>query len=175
LAPDFSLPNALGSYTSLEDALKVGAAVVTFYRGGWCPYCNLQLRVYQAVLPAIEASGAMILAVSPQLPDKSLSTSEKNALKFSILSDVGNSIARKFGLVYSLPEELRAALRSNGKELPGINGDETWELPVPATFVIDADKRVVFSFEEIDYRRRLAPEDLVSALRSIVDANESAS
>jgi peroxiredoxin len=77
-----------------------------------------------------------MLAISPQLPDKSLSTSEKNALKFPVLSDVRNSIARKFGLVYSLPEELRAALRSNGKELPGINGDESWELPVPATFVV---------------------------------------
>ncbi|WMT79455.1 peroxiredoxin-like family protein [Bradyrhizobium sp. Ash2021] len=175
LAPDFSLPNAIGSYTSLEDVLKGGAAVVTFYRGGWCPYCNLQLRAYQAALPDIEALGARMLAISPQLPDKSLSTSEKNALKFPVLSDVRNSIARKFGLVYSLPEELRAALRSNGKELPGINGDESWELPVPATFVVDGDRRVVFSFVEIDYRRRLAPEDLVSALRSIAAARESAS
>jgi len=165
--PEFSLPDASGSPVSLADALNGGAAVVTFYRGGWCPYCNLQLKAYQQALPEITALGAQILAVSPQLPDGSLSTAEKNGLKFPVLSDVGNSVARSFGLVYALPEELRAALRSNGKALPGVNGDESWELPVPATFVVNTDRRIAFVFVEVDYRRRLGPEELIAALRAM--------
>ena len=115
---------------------KHGPVVVTFYRGGWCPYCNIQLRAYQAVQPQMVALGARLVAISPQLPDRSLSTAETNELTFDVLSDVGNGVARSFGLVYALPEELREALRSNNKALPGINGDESWELPVPATYVI---------------------------------------
>lgn len=170
--PEFSLPDALGSHMSLADALKGGAAVLTFYRGGWCPYCNLQLKAYQQALPEIAELGAQILAVSPQLPDGSLSTAEKNSLEFPVLSDVGNSVARSFGLVYALPEELRAALRSNGKALPGVNGDESWELPVPATFVVDTGRRIAFAFVEVDYRLRLGPKDLIAALRAM---RESAS
>ncbi len=171
-APEFSLSDALGSHMSLADALKGGAAVVTFYRGAWRPYCNLQLKAYQQALPEIMALGAQILAISPQLPDGSLSTAEKNSLKFPVLSDVGNSVARSFGLVYALPEELRAALRLNGKSLPGVNGDESWELPVPATFVVDTDRRIASVFFEVDYRRRLGPEELIGTLRAM---RESAS
>jgi peroxiredoxin len=165
--PEFSLPDASGSHMSLADALKGGAAVVTFYRGGWCPYCNLQLKAYQLALPEMAALGAQVLAISPQLPDGSLSTAEKSGLKFPVLSDVGNSVARSFGLVYALPEELRAALRSNGKALPGVNGDESWELPVPATFVVNTARRVAFVYVEVDYRRRLGPEELIAALRAV--------
>ena len=120
---------------SLYDLLQSGPAVVTFYRGGWCPYCNIQLRAYQAVLPDITELGARLVAISPQLPDGSLSTAEANELTFDVLSDLGNDVARRFGLVWSLAEELRAALRSNNKALPDINGDDSWELPVPATYV----------------------------------------
>jgi peroxiredoxin len=111
--------------------------------------------------------GARLIAVSPQLPDGSLSTAEKNRLEFDVLSDVGNGVARSFGLVYSLPEELREALRSNGKDLTRINGDESWELPVPATFVIAPDRRVMLAHVDVDYRGRLAPEDIIAALMSL--------
>jgi hypothetical protein len=94
------------------------------------------LRAYQAVLPQIAALGARLVAISPQLPEQSLATAQTDELTFDVLSDVGNHAARRFGLVYPLPEELRAALRPNNKALPGINGDESWELPVPATYVI---------------------------------------
>lgn len=166
-APDFSLANRHGSRMSLVDLLARGPAILTFYRGGWCPYCNLQLRAYQKVLSEIEALDATLVAISPELPDNSLSTAEKNALRFPVLSDVGNYIAAAFGLVYALPEELREALRSNGKALPALNGDESWRLPVPATFIVGTDGRVAFAYVEIDYRRRLAPEDLLIALRSV--------
>jgi peroxiredoxin len=115
LAPDFTLPDPQGKDVSLGRLLGARPAVVTFYRGGWCPYCNIQLRAYQAVLPEMTALGARLVAISPQLPDGSLTTAEANELTFGVLGDVGNAVARNFGLVWSLPEELRAALRSNNK------------------------------------------------------------
>lgn len=166
-AQDFVLPDAHGHPISLSGILRHGPAVVTFYRGGWCPYCNLQLRAYQAALPTMMALGARLVAISPQLPDGSLSTAAKNELTFDVLSDVGNEVARRFGLVYALPEELRAALRSNNKALPGINGDQSWELPVPATYVIATNSRVALAFIDVDYRRRLAPQDILAALRTL--------
>jgi peroxiredoxin len=166
-APDFALPDVHGRIIALPEALHIGPVVLAFYRGGWCPYCDLQLRAYQSVLPTVVQLGARLIAVSPQLPDGSLSTAEKNKLEFDVLSDVGNGVARSFGLVYSLSEELREALRSNGKDLTRINGDESWELPVPATFVIAPDRRVMLAHVDVDYRRRLAPEDIITALRSL--------
>jgi len=155
---------------SLSKALSDGPVVVTFYRGSWCPYCNLQLRAYQRALPEITALGGRLMAISAQLPDKSLSTVEQNALEFDALSDVGNRVARSFGLVYALPDELRAVLISNNKALPMFNGDDSWELPVPATYVIGRNGRVVLASVQIDYRQRLAPEEIVAALQNIQSA-----
>jgi peroxiredoxin len=171
-APDFTLPDPQGNAVSLATLLRAGPAVVTFYRGGWyrggwCPYCNMQLRAYQAVLPEITALGARLVAISPQLPDSSLSTTEANELTFDVLSDVGNSVARNFGLVWSLPEELRAALRSNNKALPGINGDDSWELPVPATYVVACDGSVALAAIDVDHRNRLEPDAILTTLRSL--------
>jgi peroxiredoxin len=166
-APDFAIPSAAGKSIVLTDLLKSGPAVLTFYRGGWCPYCNIQLRAYQSVLPQIGALGARLVAISPQLPDNSLDTVNKNTLTFDVLSDVGNEVARSYGLVYSLPDEIRAALRSNNKALPSINGDESWELPVPATYVIARDRLVALAYIEVDYRKRLEPEALLRSLKSL--------
>jgi peroxiredoxin len=166
-APDFTLPDAVGKPIALSNLLQFGPAIVTFYRGGWCPYCNIQLRAYQAALPEMTALGARLVAISPQRPDGSLSTAETNELTFDVLSDIGNKAARSFGLVYALHDELRAALRSNNKALPGINGDESWELPVPATYVIDRNRRVVLAFIDVDYRNRLDPEEILAALKSL--------
>jgi peroxiredoxin len=162
-APDFTLPNSSGRPVSLAGLLRTGPAVVTFYRGGWCPYCNLQLRAYQRALCEITASGGKLVAISPQLPEGSLSTAEMNKLSFDVLSDVGNFVARSFGLVYSLPDELRAAL----KALPRINGDDSWELPLPATYVIASDRKIALAEIELDYRGRLEPEAIVAALRAL--------
>lgn len=167
ICPDFRLPDVRGDLVSLTDLLRDGPVVVTFYRGGWCPYCNIQLRAYQAAIPQMAALGARLVAISPQLPEQSLSTAQADKLTFHVLSDVGNQAARRFGVVYALPEELRAALRSNNKALPGINGDESWELPVPATYVIGRDGRIALAYIEIDYRKRLEPEAILAALRSL--------
>ena len=166
-APEFTLPDAQGKPVSLSALLQRGPAVVSFYRGGWCPYCNMQLRAYQAILPQITALGARLVAISPQLPDGSLSTAEANALTFAVLSDTGNAVARRFGLVYALPQELRDAMLANNKGLPGINGDESWELPVPATYVIGQDRRVALAHVDVDYCRRLEPEAILTALQSL--------
>ena len=166
-APDFSLPDVRGNPVSLPDLLQCGPVVVTFYRGGWCPYCNIQLRAYQAILPQMAALGARLVAISPQLPDGSLTTAETNALTFDVLSDAGNSVARRFGLVYALPEDLRDALRSNSKALPAINGDGSWELPVPATYVIASDGHIALASNEVDYRKRLEPDAILAALTSL--------
>ena len=167
IAPDFVLPDAAGKRIVLRDLLRSGPVVLTFYRGGWCPYCNIQLRAYQSILPQITALGARLVAISPQLPDNSLDTVNKNALTFDVLSDVRNEVARSYGLVYSLPEEIRAALRLNNKALPSINGDTSWELPVPATYVIARNQLIALAYIEVDYRKRLEPEALLTCLKSL--------
>jgi peroxiredoxin len=167
VAPDFTLPDAHGRPVALSILLRHGPVIVTFYRGAWCPYCNIQLRAYQQALPDIQKLNGQLVAISPQLPDGSLSMTEKNDLAFDVLSDLGNNVARSFGLVYALPEELRAALQANGKALPGINGDDSWELPVPATYIIAADRRIALAFLDIDYRKRLSPEEILAALRDL--------
>ena len=163
-APDFALPNPAGKLIVLKDQ---GRLVLIFYRGGWCPYCNIQLRAYQGALAQITGLGGRLVAISPQLPDNSLNTASKNALTFDVLSDVGNKVSRSYGLVYSLPEEIRSALRSNNKALPSINGDESWELPVPATYVVARDQRVALAYIEVDYRKRPEPEALLTCLKSL--------
>ena len=113
------------------------------------------------------AFGARLVAISPQLPDGSLSTADANELTFDVLNDVDIHVARRFGLVYALPEELRAALRSNNKALSAINGDESWELPVPATYVIKRDRLIALAYLDDDYRKRLEPEEILAALKSL--------
>lgn len=165
--PDFRLPNAKGNSVSLHDEIALGPVVVTFYRGGWCPYCNIQLKAYQEILPQIQSYGAKLIAISPELADQSMTTAEKNALAFDVLSDLGNGVARSFGIVFTLPEELRVAMIANGKALPSINGDESWELPVPATFVIDTNATAALAHIDVDYRNRLQPDEILAALKSL--------
>lgn len=168
LAPDFALPNALGVIVRLSELLKRSAVVIVFYRGGWCPYCNLQLRAYQRVLPELRALGGELVAISPQLPDGSLSTTEKNALTFHVLSDVANAVARTYSLVFTVPPEVVAFyLRDKGVDLTQINGDESWELPIPATFVIGRDGAVAMADVDPDYTRRLEPATVLDTLRCI--------
>ncbi len=125
------------------------------------------MQAYQAILPEITRCGAELVAVSPQLPDNSLSTAEKNALEFEVLSDVGNAVARRFGLVFRLPEELREIYeRTWNIILPQYNGDDSWELPVPATYVIGRDGLIRYAFVDPDYTRRAEPAEILGAPRS---------
>ena len=165
--PSFTLPNALGEKVSLDSLLSKGAVVISFYRGGWCPYCNMELRALQQALPEINAKGATLVAISPETPDTSLSTKEKNELSFEVLSDRGNVYAKELGLVFALPESLRPIYNNFGIDIPAHNGDSTFELPLPATYVIAADGTIVYSFADADYTQRLDPNKIVMALNNV--------
>ena len=165
-APDFTLPDARGVDRTLSDLLADGEVVLTFYRGAWCPYCNLQLRDFQRALPQIRGAGAELVAISPQAPDQSLTTTEINELEFAVLSDVGSVVAERYGLVFSLDEAAQDVHRSVGIDLGEVNEDETWRLPAAASFVISRDGRVAFADVSADYRWRPASGDLLEVLRS---------
>jgi peroxiredoxin len=163
-AADFRLPDARSVYVQLRDLLTKGPVVVRFYRGGWWPYCNLELRGLQNALPAIRQLGAELVAVSPQTPNESLSTVEKNELAFSVLSDARSATAKAYGIAFDLAEELRPIYARFGHALPDKNGDDSWVLPIPATYVIDTDGTIVLAFIDVDYRNRLEPAEIISAL-----------
>ncbi len=165
IAPDFTLADARGGQVTLSARRRMGPVVLVFYRGAWCPYCNAELRAYQRLLPDFAAAGASLMAVSPQLPDGSLSMAERNALTFDVLSDVGLEAAEAFGIVFTLPPELREVYAALGLDLPRVNGDESWRLPVPATFVVGRDGIIDLAGVEVDYRQRLAPELALEAVR----------
>ncbi len=164
-APEFSLPDAMGNTVSLKEILGNGPAVLNFYRGAWCPYCNLELKAFQETLPEIEAFGAKLVAISPNLSDKSLTSIEKHELKFDVLSDLGNKVARDFGLVFTLDDEIRKIYQTFGLDIPGHNGDKSWELPIPATYVIETDGTILHSFVNADYTKRMEPSEVIDVLR----------
>jgi peroxiredoxin len=170
IAPDYTLSDAHGAPVALHDLLARGPVVLSFYRGGWCPYCNLELRALQSILGDITRFGASLVAVSPQTPDESLSTAEKNALEFAVLSDAGSHAARGFGIAFDLAEHLRPIYARLGHALPDRNGDDSWTLPLPATFVIDRDRTIALAFVDVDYRNRLEPTDILAALRALAAA-----
>lgn len=165
LLPDLFLPDALGTELRLRD---LAPAIIVFYRGGWCPYCNLELRFWQTRLPEILAAGGRLVAISPQAPDASLSTAERNGLAFPVLSDTDGRAARAFGLEFELPPALQTLYAAAGNTLPEINAGTGWHLPMPGTFVVGRDARVVLAQADADYRTRLEPAVALAALRGAV-------
>ena len=164
-APAILLENAKGATIDVGTLLKKGPVIVTFYRGGWCPYCNLELKAYQEILPEIVAAGASLVAISPEKPDDTVSTAEKNALTFEVLSDVGQKVGRAFGLVYEFTEELKHAYHGFNLDIPARNGTPNeWALPVSATYVIDSDGSIVYAYMDVDYRDRADPRDVLAVL-----------
>jgi peroxiredoxin len=167
IAPDFTLPNQLGRDVSATELRSKGPLVISFYRGSWCPYCSLELHALQRYLPKIEQLGASLVAISPQLPDESMSTAEKYKLSFIVLSDVGNVIARQFGLVFTLSETVRPVYSKFGIDLPRLNGTDTFELPVPGTFILDQEGKIRAEHVSADYKQRMEPEDILVALAEL--------
>ncbi|MFF4950483.1 peroxiredoxin-like family protein [Streptomyces chattanoogensis] len=163
-APRFSLPAADGTTVTLDALLADGPVVLTFYRGAWCPFCNFALRALQQRLGEITARGARLVAVSPQIPDESLSLTEKHALGFPVLSDLGCDTAKQYGLSFDLPEDLAAVYESLGFDLQRVNGGHPHTLPIPATYVIDRDATVRWAFVDTDYKTRAEPSDILAAL-----------
>lgn len=166
VAPDFVLKNQNGEDVSLSSKLSSGPVILTWYRGGWCPYCNITLNRLQSDLPEIKALNAELIALTPELPDSSLNTAEKNNLEFSVLSDLGNEVARSYGIVYKLMPEV-ATYYQNGFDLHAFNGDESDELPLAATYVIDTNGEIIYAFLHEDYRMRAEPSEILEALKNI--------
>jgi peroxiredoxin len=162
-----NLRDAHGAAFDMKALIAAKPVILTFYRGGWCPYCNLELRAYQALLDDIHAAGAELVAVSPELPDHSLSTAQKNDLTFTVLSDIGGALASALGIRFTLSDAVKPFYEKAGHALPDRNGDGTWALPMPATFAIERGGRIVEALVEPDYRKRLDPAKALEALRRI--------
>ncbi len=162
--PDFELPNANNQALTLQSLCAKGPVVLSFYRGAWCPYCNLEINALQQRLPEISKAGGQLVAISPQTPDKSEDQVRRTNLSFEVLSDVGNKLARQARLVFTLPESLRPIYEAWQLDIPGHNDDQTFELPMPATYIIDTDGIIRYSFVDMDYTKRLEPNIIIEQL-----------
>lgn len=162
--PEFSLPNALGKIVSSEEILKNEKIVLAFYRGGWCPYCSLELKFLQDSLIRIKNKGAALIAVSPQSPDHSLSMIEKNNLEFEVLTDIDNNFAKKLGIVFQLQDFVLPYYKGLGIFLSDFNKNNDNTLPIPAVFVVDKNRVVTYRFLDVNYMNRVDVEKLIEAL-----------
>lgn len=167
--PPVVLTDQLGRKVDLGVLASNQPLIVTFYRGGWCPYCNLELRAYQKALPEIEALGAGLVAITPETPDNTLSTAEKNDLSFPVLSDAKGRLADALGIRFELSPAIRALYQKFGHDLATRNDDDRWSLPMPATFVIGKGGLISFAFVDSDYRKRLDPDTAIDALRQLAN------
>ena len=167
-APSFELPDPNGNLQLLSDLLVNGSVVVTFYRGSWCPYCNLQLRALQARLSEIHTLGAQLVAISPQFPDGSMTKNDIAEMDFTVLSDQDANVASTYGVAWTVPEFLLKHMREDRKlDLEAINNGNGAVLPIPATFVISRDGVVTWRYVDVDYRTRAEPEDIIIALQKL--------
>jgi peroxiredoxin len=164
LAPEFTLSDPDGKPVSSRDVLARGPLVLSFYRGVWCPYCNIELQALQAALPEIEKRGASLVAISPQTAPNSRRSQRENKLAFPILSDVKSEVANAFGIRFALPDYLAETYKSFGNNLPVVNNDPAWVLPMPARYVIGTDGIIAYSEVNPDYTHRPDPSELLPVL-----------
>lgn len=163
----FCLPNAMGKHIMLQDELdKYDFVVLNFYRGGWCPYCNLELKALEKILVDLRILNSTLIAISPQTPDASLTTKEKNELSFEVLSDWDNTVAKEFGLVFSLPKKLRPIYESFKIDIPNSNNDDSYEIPMPATYILNKDGIIIYSFVHEDYTKRVEPQIILDTIKA---------
>ena len=161
---NFTLANHLGKNVELVDLLKKGPVVISFYRGAWCPYCNLELKALNDYLPQFKTKSAQLVAISPQLPDQTLTTAQKNELEFDVLSDVRNKVAQQFGLLFTLDRRIQELYTGFGIDFEQTYGDKTYQLPLPATYVINQNGIITYAFLNEDYTLRAEPSDVMTAL-----------
>ena len=164
-SPEFSLPDHNAKVVSSAELLRRGRLVLCFFRGRWDPFCCGQMEAMNRIVPEIEAAGSWLVAISPQTVKQSFFMADQHRLRFALLSDAGNQVARQFGLVYRVPDEQQAIYRRAFVNLPFINGDESWELAIPATYILGRDGTVLFASANEDYTERPEPEDIVGRLR----------
>ena len=159
-APEFQLQDHDGKTVSSSDLLIKGRLVLCFIRGRWCPFCVGQMEAMNLILPEIERAGATLAAISPQTAKQAFFMRDQHKLRFALLSDAGNNVARQFGLTYRVPEEQKAIYQRAFVNLPFVNGDDSWELPIPATYIVDRDGSVLYASANEDYTERPEPEDI---------------
>jgi len=164
-APGFDLPEVSGGRIRLADVIETGPVVISFYRGAWCPYCNLEMQALQRELPEIKACGASLLAIAPELPEYAGEIRDKGNLTFPLLFDAENAVARRFGLVFTLAAELRDLYQNFGIDLQESQGNDHFELPVPATYIVRPDGVIAFAFVDVDYTQRMEPGRIVEILK----------
>jgi peroxiredoxin len=163
-APAFELKDHNGELVSSANLLTKGRLVMFFLRGRWDPFCCGQLEAMNQILPRIVEAGASLVAISPQTVGQSYFMADQHKPQFPLLSDAGNQLARQFGLVYRVPEDQQAIYRRAFVNLPLANGDETWELPIPATYILDRDGAVMYASANPDYMERPEPEEILANL-----------
>ena len=166
IIPEFQLPDHDGKVTSSSDLLGKGRLVLCFIRGRSCPFCVAQMEAMNLLLPEIDQAGATLAAISPQTVQQSFFMHDQHKLRFPLLSDNSNHLARQFGLTYRVPDEQKAVYQRAFVNLPFVNGDDSWELPIPATYIIDRDGTVLYASANEDYTERPEPEDIVRFLSS---------
>ncbi len=166
-APDFSLANAFGQPVKLSDALKKGPVVLVFYRGAWCPFCNMHLHALQTSLPQFKRYGAQLIAITPQKPDKSAAQVKQDNYPFEVLSDLDSTVMKAYRLYFEVDDEVAAVYKKHGLDLTEYNGEGRNVLPVPGTFVIDTQGIVRAMHADQDYTQRMEPDAIVAALRSL--------
>jgi peroxiredoxin len=164
-APPFELPDHDGKPVSSSDLLANGRLVLSFIRGRWCPFCVGQMEAMNLILPQIEQAGASLVAISPQTVKQAFFMHDQHKLRFPLLSDSGNKVARQFGLTYRVPAPQEAVYRRAFVNLPLTNGEDSWELPIPATFILDRDSTVLYASANEDYTYRPEPAEIVEMLR----------
>ncbi|MDA1020538.1 MAG: peroxiredoxin-like family protein [Cyanobacteria bacterium] len=169
-APDFVIANPVGKKIKLSHLVKNGKLVLSFIRGGWCPYCYLELRAYQKILTQIQALGAGVIAISSERPDYCLNTMDRNALRFEVLSDSGNKVAQKYNLVYKSESDIDL-WSELGLSTTVTDGDLSYELPVPATYIVDENMIIRYAFANPDYRYRAKPVDVLNILTGLKSLN----
>ncbi len=165
-APVFTLPGPDGKPVASSDLLARGPLVITFYRGVWCPYCNMELQALQTALPDIAALGGSLVAISPESAPNSRKSVRQNELSFPILTDHGNEVAAAFGLRFQLPDDIIEIYKGFGNDLAKVNGEPSWTLPMPGRFVVASDGMIAYAEVNPDYTRRPEPEALIPALRA---------
>jgi len=164
-APAFELADHNGKLVSSTELSTKGRLIICFFRGRWCPFCVGQLEAMNLLIPEIQAAGASLIAISPQTVQQSFFMADQHKLQFPLLSDVGNDVARQFGLVYRVPEFQQAVYRRAFINLPLANGDESWELPIPATYLVERDGTVIYASSNPDYTERPEPGEILSAVK----------
>ena len=166
-APNFTLKNAFGKKVKLSKVLKNGPVILSFYRGAWCPFCNLQLNILHKSMPHFKKYGAQLILVTPQMPDKSKGQIEKSKYTFEVLSDLDSKVMKKYKLFYELDEALVKVYKKNGLDVESFNGKGRNVLPVPGTYVIDKNRIIKAAYADADYKKRMEPQEILDALKKL--------